>query len=147
VLKEFEEFIARGHVVDLAVAVIMGAAFSKIVNTLVEGVIMPPIGLLLGRVDFANLMYILDHSKGVPESLADAKTKGIPVVAYGALINDVITFLIVAFVVFLLVKIANALKNKQAGGAPTTQDCPFCLATIPAKAIRCSQCCIDLNAA
>jgi large conductance mechanosensitive channel len=146
VLREFEDFIARGNVMDLAVAVIMGAAFGKIVNSLVDGVIMPPIGLLLGGVDFANLMYVLDHAKGMPASLADAKAKGIPVIAYGALINDIITFVIVAFVVFLMVKTANAIKNKQDTGAPTTQDCPFCLATIPLKAIRCSQCCIDLNA-
>lgn len=146
-LKEFKEFIARGNVLDLAVAVIIAAAFGKIISSLVDGVIMPPIGLLMGRVDFANLMYVLDQSKGVPASLADAKAKGIPVIAYGALINDVITFLIIAFVVFLIVKSVNKMKSKQDTGAPTTRDCPYCLATIPLKATRCSQCCVDLNAA
>ena len=145
-LKEFREFIARGNVIDLAVAVIIGAAFGKIVSSLVDGVIMPPIGLLLGRVDFANLMYVLDQSKGVPISIAEAKEKGIPVIAYGALINDVITFVIIAFVVFLIVKSVNKLKSKQEAGSPTTKDCPYCLATIPLKAIRCSQCCVDLSA-
>src|SRR2546423_9103125 len=102
--KEFREFINRGNVIDLAVAVIIGAAFGKIITTLVEGIIMPPIGLLLGKVDFASLFYTLDKTKGVPASLADAKTKGIPVIAYGQFLNDVINFLIVAFVVFLVVR-------------------------------------------
>ena len=145
--KEFKEFIARGNVLDLAIAVIIGAAFGKIVSSLVDGIIMPPIGLLLGRVDFANLMYVLDQTQGIPASVADAKAKGIPVIAYGAFINDIITFVIIAFVVFLLVKSVNKLKSKQDTGAPTTKDCPYCLATIPLNAIRCSQCCIDLNAA
>jgi large conductance mechanosensitive channel len=146
-LREFKEFIARGNVLDLAVAVIIAAAFGKIISSLVDGIIMPPIGLLMGRVDFANLMYVLDQSKGIPASLADAKAKGIPVIAYGAFINDVITFLIIAFIVFLIVKSLNKLKSKQDSGAPTTKDCPYCLATIPLKAVRCSQCCIDLQAA
>src|SRR5215813_7382523 len=103
-LKEFRQFIARGNVIDLAVGVIIGAAFGKIVTTLVEGVIMPPFGVILSRVDFASLFWVLDSSKGVPQSLADAKAKGMPVIAYGQLINDVIGFVIVAFVVFLLVK-------------------------------------------
>src|ERR687886_611174 len=102
-LKEFREFIARGNVIDLAVAVIIGAAFGKIVTSLVEGIIMPPIGLLLGKIDFASLFYVLDTSKGQPISLADAKAKGVPVIAYGAFLNDVVNFLIVAFVVFLIV--------------------------------------------
>src|SRR5205807_8724268 len=89
-LKEFKEFLARGNVVDLAVAVIIGAAFGKIVTSLVEGIIMPPIGLLLGKVDFSSLFLVLDHSKGAPASLADAKAKGIPVVAYGAFTNDIV---------------------------------------------------------
>src|ERR1044071_5143653 len=105
--KEFKEFLARGNVIDLAVAVIIGAAFGKIVTTLVEGIIMPPIGMLLGKVDFASLFYVLDNSKGTPASLADAKAKGIPVIAYGQIINDAINFLIVAFVVFMLVRMVN----------------------------------------
>src|SRR5678816_747808 len=98
-LKEFRDFVARGNVLDLAVGVIMGPAFGRIVTTLVEGVIMPPIGLLLGRTDFSGLFLILDSSQGIPMSLADAKTKGIPVIAYGQFINDIVTFLIVALTV------------------------------------------------
>jgi len=139
-LKEFRQFIARGNVIDLAVGVIIGAAFGKIVTTLVEGVIMPPIGLLLNRVDFGSLFWVLDASKGVPQSLADAKTKGIPVVAYGQMVNDVIGFLIVAFVVFLLVKQVNRLKEKQEAAAPATKECPFCVSAISVKATRCPQC-------
>ena len=147
-LREFREFIARGNVVDLAVAVIIGAAFGKIVTTLVDGVIMPPVGLLIGGVDFNSLFYVLDSSKGVPDSLADAKAKGVPVVAYGQLLNDLINFLVVAFCVFLVVKAYNRLKSKQAtDDAPTTKDCPRCLSTIPLKATRCASCCADLAAA
>jgi large conductance mechanosensitive channel len=146
--KEFREFIARGNVIDLAVAVVIGAAFGKIITSVVEGVIMPPIGLILGKVDFASLFYVLDSTKGVPASLADAKAKGIPVVAYGQFLNDVINFLIVAFVIFLVVKAYNRLKSKQAAGdAPTTKDCPFCLSTIPLKARRCKDCTSELAAA
>jgi large conductance mechanosensitive channel len=143
-LKEFRQFIARGNVIDLAVGVIIGAAFGKIVTTVVEGIIMPPIGLILNRVDFASLFWVLDGSKGVPQSLADAKTKGIPVVAYGQLVNDVIGFLIVAFVVFLMVKQVNRLREsmelQQAAAAPASKDCPFCLSSINVKATRCPQC-------
>jgi large conductance mechanosensitive channel len=147
-LKEFREFINRGNVIDLAVAVVIGAAFGKIITTFVEGVIMPPVGLILGRVDFASLFYVLDTSKGVPASLADAKAKGIPVVAYGQFINDVINFLIVAFVIFLVVKAYNRLKSKQAtDDAPTTKDCPYCLSTIPLKATRCKDCTSEFRTA
>ena len=146
--KEFKEFIKRGNVLDLAVAVIIGAAFGKIITTLVDSIIMPPIGLLLGRVDFNSLFYTLDTAKGVPASLAEAKTKGIPVIAYGQFINDVINFLVVAFVVFLVVRAFNRMKSKQATDeGPTTKDCPYCLSTIPLKATRCAECCVDLQAA
>jgi len=142
--KEFRQFIARGNVIDLAVGVIIGAAFGKIVTTLVEGVIMPPFGLLLNRVDFASLFWALDTSKGVPPSLADAKAKGIPVIAYGQLMNDVIAFLIVAFVVFLLVKQVNRIKDAaerdKAAAPPSTKECPFCASAIPIKATRCPSC-------
>jgi len=141
-LKEFKAFIARGSVLDLAVAVVIGAAFGKIITTLVEGVIMPPIGLVLGKVDFASLLLVLDHSKGMPASLADAKAKGIPVVAYGALINDIVNFLIIAFVIFLCVKAMNA-RRKEAAAA--TRDCPHCLTAIPLAATRCSGCCAELQ--
>jgi large conductance mechanosensitive channel len=143
-LKEFKEFIARGNVLDLAVAVVIGAAFGKIVTTFVEGVIMPPIGLLLGKVDFSSLFLVLDHSKGVPASLADAKTKGIPVIAYGAMINDIVNFLIIAFVIFLIVKAVNSRRKKAEA---TTKDCPHCLTAIPLAATRCSGCCAELKAA
>ena len=143
-LKEFRAFIARGNVIDLAVAVVIGVAFGKIVTTLVEGVIMPPIGLLTGGIDFASLFYVLDTSKGIPISLADAKAKGIPVVAYGQFINDVINFLIVAFVIFLIVKKYNQLK---ADAAPTTKQCPDCFSTIDIRATRCPHCTVVLKAA
>ena len=113
-LKEFREFVARGNVLDLAVGVIMGAAFGRIVTTLVEGVIMPPIGLLLGRTDFSGLFLVVDSTKGIPMSLADAKTQGIPVIAYGQFINDIVSFLIVALAVFLLA----SLIPGGAGTAP-----------------------------
>ena len=142
-LKEFKEFIARANVIDLAVAVIIGVAFGKIVTSLVEGIIMPPIGMLLGKVDFSSLFLMLDHSKGVPASLADAKAKGIPVVAYGAFINDIINFLIIAIVIFLLIKTVNRIRRKD----PSTKDCPHCLTAIPLAATRCSGCCADLQAA
>jgi large conductance mechanosensitive channel len=145
-LKEFREFIKRGNVMDLAVAVIIAAAFGKIVTTLVEGVIMPPIGQLLGNVDFSSLFYVLDKSKGIPRSLAEAKALGVPVIAYGQLINDFITFLIVAFVVFLIIRQVNRLKSRKETEV-NTKDCPHCLSTIPQKATRCAECCIDLQAA
>ncbi len=146
-LKEFREFINRGNVIDLAVALIIGVAFGKIVTTLVDGIIMPPIGLLLGNVDFASLFYVLDTSKGVPVSLADAKAKGIPVIAYGQLLIDILNFVIIAFVVFLIVRKVNKMKSKQEAEGPTTKDCPYCLSTIPLKAMRCAHCTVDLKAA
>ena len=143
-LKEFRDFIARGNVLDLAVAVIIAAAFGKIISSLVEGVIMPPIGLLLGKVDFSNL--IIDLSGQHPASLADAKAKGLPVIAYGAFLNDVITFVIVAIVIFLVVKAANRMKREQPAEA-TTKDCPYCLSSIPIAATRCSGCTSEVPAA
>jgi large conductance mechanosensitive channel len=142
--KEFREFIARGNVIDLAVAVIIGAAFGKIVTTLVDGVIMPPIGLLTGKVNFTDKFYNLSDASY--KSLAEAKAAGAPVISYGALVNDIIIFLIVAFVVYLIVRAVNRLKSKQATDAgPTTKDCLYCLSTIPLKATRCAQCCAELK--
>ena len=138
-LREFREFIARGNVIDLAVAVVLGIAFGKIVTTFAEAVLMPPIGLLLAGIDFANMFYVLDASRGIPASVADAKANSVPIIAYGQLITDIINFLIIAFVVFLLVKQVNRMKSKQEG-APTTKDCPQCLSTIPLKAVRCAHC-------
>jgi len=139
-LKEFKAFIARGNVMDLAVAVIIGAAFGKIVTTFVEGVLMPPLGMLLGKVDFSSLFVVLDHTKGSPDSLAKAKELGVPVVAYGQLLNDVVNFVIVAFAVFIMVKQANRLKGPEPAAAPATKECPFCASAIPVKAKRCPQC-------
>jgi len=140
-VKEFRDFIARGNVLDLAVAVVIGAAFGKIVTSLVEGVIMPPIGLVLGKIDFSSLFVVLDQSKGIPASLADAKTKGVPVIAYGAFLNDIVNFLVIAFVIFLVVKQANRMKKTE---APSTRPCPRCLSTMPLKATRCAACCADV---
>jgi large conductance mechanosensitive channel len=141
-LKEFREFIARGNVMDLAVGVIIGAAFGKIVTTLVEGVLMPPIGMLLGNVDFSSLFLVLDNSKGIPASLADAKARGIPVIAYGQFFNDIIGFLIVAFAVFVLVKQVNRIKRatEQLPAAPATKECQYCATAIPIRAARCPNC-------
>lgn len=139
--KEFKEFIARGNVIDLAVAVIIGAAFGKIVTSLVEGVIMPPIGLGLGKMDFSSLF--IDLSGQHPLSLADAKAKGLPVIAYGALINDIVNFLIIALVVFVVVKAVNRLRAAPPP-PPNTKDCPRCLTAIPLAATRCAACCTDL---
>ena len=142
-LKEFKEFIARANVIDLAVGVIIGVAFGKIVTSLVEGIIMPPIGLLLGKIEFSSLFLVLDHTKGQPISLADAKAKGIPVIAYGAFLNDVVNFVIVALVIFLIVKIVNKLRKKD----PGKKDCPHCLTAIPIAATHCAACCADLKLA
>ena len=146
-LKEFKKFIARGNVIDLAVGVIIGAAFGRIVTSLVEGLIMPPIGVLLGKVDFSSLFVVLDHSKGVPASLADAKAKGIPVMAYGQFINDIINFLIIAFFIFLIVRAVNRIKDRVEGPPPvTTRPCPMCTMNIPLEAKRCPQCTSALTA-
>lgn len=140
-LKEFRAFIERGNVLDLAVAVVIGAAFGRVVTALVEGVLTPPLGLLLGRVDFSSLFVVLDSSKGVPASLGAAKEAGIPVIAHGLLMNEVVNFLIVGFAVFLLVKQANRLKAPM---AVTTKPCAKCTTEIPLAAIRCPACCADL---
>jgi large conductance mechanosensitive channel len=144
-LKEFREFISRGNVLDLAVGVIIGASFGKIVTTLVENVIMPPIGLVLGRIDFSSLFFVLDSTKGIPVSLAEAKAKGIPVIAYGQFINDIVGFLIVALAVFLLVKQVNRLKRPAPVAAAATKDCPHCLMAVPLKATKCAHCTSELR--
>ena len=147
-LKEFKEFALRGNVVDLAVAVIMGAAFSPIVTSLVNDVIMPPIGLILGQVDFKD-MFVGLSEQSYP-SLAAAKTAGAPVIAYGNFLNTVVSFLIVAFAAFLLVKQVNRLKPAPPSAppaTPTTKDCPHCLNAVPLQATRCGHCTSDLQAA
>lgn len=137
-LKEFRAFISRGNVLDLAVAVVIGAAFGRIVTALVEGILMPPLGMLLGRVDFSSLFVVLDRSKGDPESLARAKELGVPVIAYGQFVNEVIGFSIVALAVFIVVRQANRFKREAP--PPPMRECPFCASSIPAKATRCPDC-------
>ena len=138
-LREFREFIARGNVIDLAVAVIIGASFAKIINTFVEGVLMPPLGMLTSGLDFSGLFYVLDTSRGLPASLADAKARSIPVIAYGQLLMDIVQFLIVALAVFLVVREVNRLRRHQPV-APSTKECPMCLSVIPLQATRCAYC-------
>jgi len=150
-LKEFKEFAMRGNVVDMAVGIIIGAAFGTIVNSLVSDIIMPPIGLLLGNIDFSNLFVVLkEGAKGAGpyESLATAKAAGAVSINYGFFINTVISFLIVAFAVFLLIRGINQLKRQEAAPppVPTTKDCPYCLSTIPIKATRCGHCTSELKA-
>jgi large conductance mechanosensitive channel len=142
-LKEFKEFAMRGSVIDLAVGVIMGAAFGKIVSSLVEDVIMPPVGRLLGHVDFSGLFINLGDK--TYESLAAAKAAGAATLNYGLFINTVINFLIVSFCVFLVVRQVNNWTRKPAAAtAPTTKDCPQCAMTIPIAAKRCGHCTTQL---
>jgi large conductance mechanosensitive channel len=148
--KEFKEFAMRGNVVDMAVGIIIGAAFGAIVKSLVDDVLMPVIGLLMGNVDFANFFFVLKSGK-VPApyaTLAEAKAASAVTLSYGLFINSIVTFLIVAFAVFLLVKQINALKRKEEAppAAPTTKECPFCLSMVPIKATRCPHCTSELKA-
>ena len=143
-LKEFKEFAMRGSVVDLAVGVIIGAAFGKIVTSLVEDVMMPPIGRLLGHIDFSGLFINLSDKSY--ETLAAAKAAGAPTLNYGIFLNAVINFLIVAFCVFLVVQQVNRWTKKPApAGAPTTKECPHCAMTIPIAAKRCGHCTAQLG--
>jgi len=142
-VSDFKAFIARGNVVDLAVGVIIGAAFGKITSSLVGDVIMPPIGLALGKVDFANLF--IDLSGSHYASLAEAKKAGAPTINYGVFVNSVIDFLIVAFVVFLLVQWANKLTKRDT--SPATKECPRCCELIAVKATRCPKCTSELATA
>jgi large conductance mechanosensitive channel len=143
-VKEFKEFAVKGRVLDLAIGVIIGAAFGKIVTSLVNDVIMPPIGLLVGKVDFLNIF--IDLSGQHHASLAEAKAAGAATVNIGLFINNVIDFLLVAFAVFLLVRQINRLKSKPAEVIPNTKDCPFCFSAIPLKATRCPSCTSQLSA-
>ena len=136
--EEFKKFAVQGNVIDLAVGVIIGAAFGKIIASLVEDVLMPPIGLLLGGVDFSNLFLTL--SGGTYESVAKAKEAGAATLNYGIFINNVINFLIVAFAIFMVIKQINRFKAAPPPGPPTTKDCPYCLMTVTLKATRCGHC-------
>ena len=151
-LKEFKEFAMQGNVVDMAVGIIIGAAFGTIISSLVADVLMPPIGLLLGNIDFANLFIILKEgakAAGPYASLAAAKAAGAVTINYGIFINTIITFLIVAFAVFLLIRNINRLKRQEEAppAVPTTKECSYCFSTIPIKATRCPNCTSDLKAA
>jgi large conductance mechanosensitive channel len=142
--KEFKEFAMRGNVLDMAVGIIIGAAFGRIITSLVNDVIMPPIGLLLGKVDFSKLFINLS---GTPyATLADAKNAGAPVIGYGAFLNTVLDFMVVAFVIFLLIRQVNRLKKEPAPVPATTKECPYCLSVIPLKATRCGHCTAQLPA-
>jgi large conductance mechanosensitive channel len=147
--KEFKEFAMRGNVVDMAVGIIIGAAFGTIVQTLVKDVLMPPIGLLLGNVDFSNLFVVLKGgAAGAPyASLADAQKAGAVTINYGLFVNAIISFLIVAFAVFMLVRGINQLKREKeaAPAEPTTKECPYCYSTIAIKATRCAHCTTELK--
>jgi large conductance mechanosensitive channel len=143
--KEFRAFVMRGNVLDLAVAVIIGAAFGKIISSLVNDVLMPPIGLILGKVDFSSLF--LNLSGKDYSSLASAKAAGAATINYGLFLNSVVDFLIVAFVIFLVIRVANRLQRKETAPAPTTKDCPYCFSQIPLKAVRCPACTSELKAA
>jgi large conductance mechanosensitive channel len=137
-IKEFKQFIMRGNVLDLAIGIIIGGAFGKIVTSLVDDIIMPPIGQLLGKVDFANLFISLDGN--AYSSLEAAKAAGAATWNYGLFINTLINFLIVSIAIFLLIKQINRLQKPAAPEAPTTRDCPYCQTAIPVKATRCPHC-------
>ena len=150
--KEFKEFAMRGNVVDMAVGIIIGAAFGAIIKSLVADVLMPPIGMLLGDVDFTNLFFVLKagaDAAGPYATLADAQTAGAVTVNYGVFVNSVISFLIVAFAVFMLIRNLNKLKKEEEAppAVPTTRDCPHCFSTIAIKATRCPNCTSEVAAA
>jgi large conductance mechanosensitive channel len=149
--KEFKEFAMRGNVVDMAVGIIIGAAFGTIVKSLVDDVIMPPIGLLLGNVNFSDFFLVLKEGTvaGPYASLAAAQEAGAVTINYGVFANAIISFLIVAFAMFLLIRAINQLKREEEAPSeePTTKDCPYCFSTIPIKAVRCAHCTSDLKAA
>ncbi len=143
-LKEFKEFAMRGNVMDMAIGIIIGAAFSPIIGSLVGDIIMPPIGLLLGNVDFSNLFMVLREgaTAGPYASVAVAKAAGAVTVNYGLFINTIINFMIVAFAIFMMIKAMNKMKREQPApaAAPTTKECPACLMTIPIRATKCGHC-------
>ena len=145
-LKEFKEFAMRGNVIDMAIGIVIGVAFGKIISSMVNDIIMPPIGLLLGKVDFATLFINLS---GKPyATLADAKAAGAATINYGLFINTLIEFIIIAFVIFLIVNQITKMKQKEeaAPAAPTTRECPYCASAIPIKATRCPNCTSELKA-
>ena len=148
-LKEFKEFALRGNVVDMAVGIIIGAAFGTIVNSLVSDILMPPIGILFGNVDFASFFIVLKEGKipGPYLSPSAAKAAGAVTINYGLFVNTVVSFLIVAFAVFFVVRNINKLKRQEEAkpAAATTRECPYCLSVIPIKAVRCAHCTSELK--
>jgi large conductance mechanosensitive channel len=144
-LKEFKEFAMKGNVVDMAIGIIIGVAFGKIITSLVGDVLMPPIGLLLGKIDFSNLFINLSGQHYA--TMAEAKAAGAASINYGVFINTVIDFIIVAFVIFLLIRQINKMKRQPepAPAVPTTKECPYCLSTVPIKATRCPNCTSELK--
>ena len=143
--KEFKAFVMRGNVLDLAVGIMIGAAFGKIVTSLVNDVLMPPIGLLLGKMDFSSLF--INLSRTSYPTVEAARAAGAPTIAYGLFINALIDFVILAFVIFLIIRAANRITRPQPAAAPTTKDCPYCLSSVPVKATRCAHCTSDLKVA
>jgi len=143
VLKEFKEFIARGNVIDMAVGIIIGGAFGKIVNSLVNDIVMPPLGLLLGQVNFKDLFLNLSNTPYA--SLAEAAAAGAPTLNYGQFINIILEFLIVAFTIFILLKGINTLRKQEPPPPPDTKDCPYCCSKIPVKATRCPSCTSEIK--
>lgn len=141
--KEFKEFALRGSLIDMAVGIILGVATSTVVNSLVNDVIMPPIGMLLGNIDFSNLFINLSGTHYA--SLAEARAAGAPTINYGVFINAVLSFLIVSFVLFLIIRQINRFRRKQETPAPNTKECPYCLSRIPLRATRCPHCTSQLN--
>ena len=148
--KEFKEFATKGNVVDMAVGIIIGAAFGTIVNSLVQDVIMPPIGLLLRNADFSNIFSVLKEGKvaGPYASVAAAKSAGAVTINFGVFVNTIITFIIIAFAVFLLIRTINKMRRQEEAPTPvpTTKECTYCFSNIPIKATRCPQCTSELKA-
>jgi len=142
-LKEFKEFITRGNVIDLAVGVIIGGAFGKIISSLVNDIIMPPIGMLLHGVNFSDLFLTMDGNAFA--SLADAQKAGAPTLNYGLFINNIIDFIIIAFVIFLMIRVINRMKKQPAPAEPNTRDCPYCFTSISKQATRCPHCTSQLT--
>jgi large conductance mechanosensitive channel len=145
-LKEFKEFAMRGNVMDMAIGIIIGAAFGRIITSMVNDILMPPIGILLGKVDFTNLF--INLSGGTYPSLAAAKAAGAATISYGLFVNAIIDFVIVAFVIFMIIRQMNRLKRQpvEAPAAPTTKECPYCLYAIPINARRCPFCTSEVKA-
>jgi large conductance mechanosensitive channel len=141
--KEFKEFVARGNVLDLAVGIVIGAAFGKVVTSLVNDVLMPPIGLLIRHVDFKELFVNLSGTAYA--TLAEAKAAGAPTLNYGLFLNTILEFIIVAFAIFLVIRSANRLRTPPAPTQPTTQECPFCRMSVPLQATRCPHCTSQLG--